>query len=75
MKSMRRMISSTALLLGVLALLATALPAAAWSGNLRWTYNAGVSLSGSPLVVGNTVLIGDIDGRLHAVDKNTGQAL
>ena len=40
-----------------------------------WTYDAGTFVHSSPMVAGPWVYIGSKDGRVHAVDRKTGEAL
>ena len=40
-----------------------------------WTYDAGDFVHSSPMVAGPWVYIGSKDGRVHAVDRKTGEAL
>ncbi|HRX27491.1 MAG TPA: PQQ-binding-like beta-propeller repeat protein, partial [Aminivibrio sp.] len=57
------------------ALLALSAPfeASAWRGVQKWSYDAGNSVTGSPAAVNGTIVIGDSEGRLVALDKATGE--
>ncbi|MDD3513482.1 MAG: PQQ-binding-like beta-propeller repeat protein, partial [Synergistaceae bacterium] len=67
------MLSLLSLLLFFAVLPAT--EATGWQGVLHWSYDALSSVSGSPAVAGDKILIGDDTGKLHALDRNTGRSL
>jgi len=63
----------------MLILSAVALGLVAWlvltpDPSLRWTFNLvdGARITTSPTIAGNLVLLGDSEGRVHAVDAETG---
>ena len=47
-------------------------PTAAWIASVRFTFDAGSPLRGSPVVRAGTLYVGASDGTLHALDAATG---
>ena len=45
------------------------------TGEVIWRYDAGASITATAAIHGNTVLIGDLDGWVHAVSRDTGTRL
>lgn len=45
------------------------------SGKPVWTFNAKSNFFGSPSIAGDVVFDGDFDGRVHAIEKQTGHEL
>jgi len=42
---------------------------------LRWDFEAGSGITGTPAVVGERVVIGSWDGRVHALERGSGRPL
>lgn len=42
---------------------------------LRWEFDAGSGITGTPAVVGNRVIVGSWDGRVYALDRRSGRLL
>lgn len=42
---------------------------------LRWEFDAGSGITGTPAVVGNRVIAGSWDGRIYALDRTSGRLL
>ena len=45
------------------------------TGETRWQYDLGAGVAADTAVSGDVVLIGDLDGRIHAVSRDTGTRL
>ena len=46
---------------------------APWKGDLKWKYDAGFGITGTPVVSDGKVYVGDGEGTLHVVNAATGQ--
>jgi outer membrane protein assembly factor BamB len=57
----------------ILFLAAAAGQAQAWRGQQKWVYDAQNNVTGTPVTAQGKVIIGDSEGRLLALDMNSGE--